>query len=112
MRMCMVVAAAAARLALASAPASGQRDTVEHRLDNITGLEAVGVRVNTVSYLGRTAVHVINPPATAEGAIVLVAGTEMLNGTIELDVAGRPMAGATPDVRGFIGLAFRATGDS
>lgn len=36
---------------------------------------------------------------------------EFLNGTIELEVAGRPLSDAAPDARGFIGIAFRIQED-
>ena len=41
------------------------------------------------------------------GGIVVLPGTAFHSGTIELDVAGRTRAGALPDPRGFIGVAFR-----
>jgi len=36
---------------------------------------------------------------------------EFLNGTIEVEVAGRPLPDAAPDARGFIGIAFRIQED-
>lgn len=40
-----------------------------------------------------------------------VNGVEFHNGTIELEVAGRPRPDAPPEARGFIGLAFRIQAD-
>ncbi len=40
-----------------------------------------------------------------------VNGIEFQNGTIEIEVAGRPLPDAPPDARGFIGLAFRIQDD-
>jgi hypothetical protein len=40
-----------------------------------------------------------------------VNGQSFLNGTIEVDVAGQPAAGAGGGARGFIGIAFRLQND-
>jgi hypothetical protein len=75
--------------------------------------------VEAVTYHGRKAVRVL-PAAAADaelvapkngegGGIVVLPGTWFDNGTIELEVAGKPRAGAPSDARGFIGVAFRMT---
>ncbi len=50
---------------------------------------------------------------TAEGDqnLVVISGTEFVNGTIEVELAGVPGAGAGAGARGFVGLAFRASKD-
>lgn len=40
-----------------------------------------------------------------------VKGLEFRNGTIEIEVAGRPLPDAPPEARGFIGIAFRIQDD-
>jgi hypothetical protein len=45
------------------------------------------------------------------GGIVVLRDTSFHNGTIEVDVAGKPRLGAVPDARGFVGLAFRVSPD-
>lgn len=40
-----------------------------------------------------------------------IKGLEFGNGIIEAEVAGRPLADAPPDARGFIGIAFRIQND-
>lgn len=45
------------------------------------------------------------------GGIVVLQAASFHNGTIEVDVAGMPRAGAAPDARGFVGLAFRVSAD-
>src|SRR5882762_3430372 len=40
--------------------------------------------------------------------LAIVTGSNFFNGTIEVEVAGVPRAGAPEDSRGFIGLVFRA----
>jgi hypothetical protein len=39
--------------------------------------------------------------------LALLDGPDFKDGTIQVDVAGAPRAGAPPDSRGFIGLSFR-----
>jgi hypothetical protein len=45
------------------------------------------------------------------GGIVVLQGTSFHNGTIEVDLAGKPRAGAEAGARGFVGLAFRVSPD-
>ena len=79
-------------------------------LDSTTGLQPHGVAIDAVNYHGRKAVRVMpSLAADAElagakngegGGIVLLAGTSFHNGTIEVDLAGKPRAGAPTDARG------------
>lgn len=92
-----------------------------HSLDSTKGLQAHDVTVEAVTYQGRKAVRVM--PAEAAGAelagaknaegggIVVLERTSFHNGTLEVDVAGKPRAGAATEARGFVGLAFRVNAD-
>lgn len=90
-------------------------------LDSTHGLQAHDVTVEAVTYEGRKAVRVMPAAAAAEemaaakngegGGIVVLQGTSFHNGTIELDLAGKPRAGAEAGARGFVGLAFRVSAD-
>jgi hypothetical protein len=53
----------------------------------------------------------VAPKNDEGGGIVVLSGTSFHNGTIEVDVAGKPRAGAASDARGFVGLAFRVAAD-
>jgi hypothetical protein len=67
-------------------------------------------RAEVVSYRGARAVKLVPlPPASGgdEDMLALLDGPDFHNGTIELDVAGAPRAGAPPDSRGFIGISVR-----
>ena len=86
-------------------------------LDSTDRLQPHDVTVEAVAYQRRKAVRVM-PAAAADaemtgakngegGGIVVVQGTSFHNGTIEVDVSGKPRAGAAADARGFVGLAFR-----
>lgn len=45
------------------------------------------------------------------GGVVVLPGTAFHDGAIEVEVAGKPRAGATADARGFVGVAFRVAAD-
>src|ERR1700694_4308470 len=69
-------------------------------LDSTKGLQPHGVVVDTATYQGRKAIRVISAPESdAEwaarpsgtgGGIVILPGTSFHNGTIELELAGKP----------------------
>lgn len=90
-------------------------------LSSTDGLQAHHVTVDAVTYQGRPAVRVLPAvPADKEketmkngegGGIVVLQGSEFRDGTIEVDVAGKPRPGAVPDARGFVGVAFRVAAD-
>lgn len=83
---------------------------VTNRLDSVSGLEVVGGAAEVVTYRGRRAVHLMPSaaPGSADKAVVaIVTGADFGDGTIEVDVAGAPRAGAPADSRGFIGVEFR-----
>jgi hypothetical protein len=89
-------------------------------LDSPKGLEPHGVTVEPVNYDGRKAIRVIEQPTPAAGpngqpnsvgGMVLIPGASFHDGTIEVDLAGKPAAGAPGDARGFVGIAFRSTAD-
>jgi hypothetical protein len=44
--------------------------------------------------------------------LVVISGAEFSNGSIEVEMAGAPGAGASATARGFVGVAFRVTGDA
>jgi hypothetical protein len=86
-------------------------------LETTTGLVPHGVQIKAVSYQGRKAIQVLSSPesdavwakehAGTGGGIVVLPGISFHNGNIEIDVAGKPGAGAPSDARGFVGVAFR-----
>jgi len=90
---------AASFLQLAAAPASAQ--TVEQ-------LTPHRVKLESIDYKGKRAIKVVEDGSVQNGeAYAVVKNTEFHNGTIEVELAGRPGAAAGPDARGFIGMAFR-----
>lgn len=75
-------------------------------------LEAKNVSIAQVEFKGRKAVQVIaNADAQNATSMAIVKDATFLDGTIEVDLAGQPAAGAGGGARGFIGIAFRLQGD-
>jgi hypothetical protein len=82
------------------------------RLDSMEELEAVNIKPEVAIHEGRRAVRLLNSreDATidlARQSIAILSDSEFKDGTIEAELAGEPRAGAAPDIRGFIGIAFR-----
>lgn len=66
------------------------------------------VKLESVDYLGKRAVKITEDGQVANGeAYAIVKDVVFHNGAIELELAGRPAAGAAGAARGFIGIAFR-----
>src|SRR5438552_7687477 len=85
-------------LAFAS-PASGQ---------TVSQLIPHKVKLESVDYLGKRAVKITEDGQVANGeAYAIVKEAVFHNGAIEVELAGRPAAGAADAARGFIGIAFR-----
>jgi hypothetical protein len=79
---------------------------------SVDRLEGKNVSIAQTNYKGRSAIQVIAAPQAPNAAsYALVKGVSFRDGTIEVDVAGQPAAGAGSGARGFIGIAFRLRGD-
>jgi hypothetical protein len=75
-------------------------------------LDGKNVSIAQVEFKGRKAVQLIaNPDAPNAASFAIVKDATFLDGTIEVDLAGQPAAGAGGGARGFIGIAFRLQGD-
>lgn len=76
-------------------------------------LESRNATIAAATFKGRAAVQVVAAP-DAENATsyAIVKDTAFRDGTIEVDLAGQPGAGAGSGARGFIGIAFRLQGDT
>jgi hypothetical protein len=75
-------------------------------------LEGKNVKVAQTAFNGRGAVQLIAAPDAANGAsYAIVKDSSFGDGTIEVDLAGQPAAGAGEGARGFIGIAFRLQAD-
>ena len=76
-------------------------------------LAAKNVSITQTNYKGRSAIQVIAAPEAPNAAsYAVVKDVSFRDGTIEVDLAGQPAAGAALfGARGFIGIAFRLQGD-
>ena len=75
-------------------------------------LEGKNVSIAETNYKGRSAIQVIASPAAANAtSYAVVKDVSFRDGTIEVELAGQPAAGAGGGARGFIGIAFRIQGD-
>jgi hypothetical protein len=75
-------------------------------------LEGKNVSIAQTNFKGRSAIQVMAAPGAANAtSYAVVKDMSFRDGTIEVDLAGQPGAGAGGDARGFIGIAFRLQGD-
>jgi hypothetical protein len=75
-------------------------------------LSGKNVSITERHYKGRSAVQVIAARGSANAtSYALIKGASFRDGTIEVDLAGQPAAGAGEGARGFIGIAFRVQND-
>ena len=90
-------------LALLAVPLAAQS------ADRLTGK---GVSLAQTNFKGRNAVQVIATPGAANAtSYAVIKDASFRDGTIEVDLAGQPAAGADGAARGFIGIAFRLQDD-
>jgi len=70
------------------------------------------VKLQSVDYLGKRAIKITEDGQIANGeAYAVVKDAVFHNGSIEVELAGRPAGGATEGARGFIGIGFRLQND-
>jgi hypothetical protein len=75
---------------------------------SIEQLTGRNVLIAPTQHEGRSAIKVVAAPLAPNGTTYAVVKDVMFrDGVIEVDLAGRPAAGAGPAARGFIGIAFR-----
>ena len=104
-------------LLVASATASATLFAQERELPLATpaGLTLHQVVAAPVTFQGRAALKLSASPAAGEPGrrdhLALVDVVEFTDGTIEVDLAGEPAAGAAGGARGFVGVAFRVQPD-
>lgn len=100
--------------ALSTTIVLGQAGQLKFKLDNTTGLTALGVTLKPATYLGKKSVQVLDTARgiTSGTKLARLSGVTFHNGTIELEVAGRPSSTAGGTARGFIGISFRISDDN
>ena len=79
---------------------------------SVDRLAAKNAAIAQTNFNGRSAVQVVATPGAANASSYAVIKDVLFrDGTIEVDVAGQPAAGAGTGARGFIGIAFRLQDD-
>jgi hypothetical protein len=87
---------------------SAESQVVEKPLTSVEGLQLINVKAEVVEHSGFSGLQVTrSDDYTGGGTLVLIEGSTFEDGTIELELAGEPAAGADLGMRGFIGVAFR-----
>ena len=73
----------------------------------------LNVATTNATYQGKTGLKVLdNDKADSEFKFVKINNLEFKNGTIEMDVVGKPGENAGQGARGFVGIAFRINADN
>lgn len=99
----MLIATRASLVLLLSVPLAAQ---------SAGTLDARNVSMAQTTFKGRSAVQLIaTPDAANTTSYAIVKDAVFRDGTIEVDLAGQPAAGAGGGARGFIGIAFRLQAD-
>ena len=93
-------------LIMSSIPLLTAQKAEEFPLSSLEGLEAQHLKAESVHYRGRDAIHLSATPETKGEPTVILTNSDFENGTIELDLAGAPPAGASDSARGSVGVAF------
>jgi hypothetical protein len=94
---------AAFALMLVAAPVMAQ---------SVDRLEGKNVSIAQANFKGRSAIQLIaSPDAPNATSYAIVKDAMFRDGSIEVDLAGQPAAGAGSGARGFIGIAFRLQAD-
>jgi hypothetical protein len=70
--------------------------------------DAPKLDASLVTYKGKAATRLVD--RDGQGGLAVLKAPPFHNGTIEVDVAGQPGAGAAEAARGFVGIAFRVQG--
>ena len=79
---------------------------------SVDRLAGKNVSIAQTNFKGRSAIQVLAAPDAPNAAsYAVVKDVSFRDGTIEVDLAGQPAAGAGGGARGFIGIAFRLQAD-
>ncbi len=77
-------------------------------LDSVSGLELVNVKAEVVTHDGKTGIQISKAEGEIRGeTLVIIPGIDFKDGTIRVELTGEPAPGADPQMRGFVGVAFR-----
>ena len=77
-------------------------------LDTSEGLELINVIAEVVNHKDKTGIQITKIDDKFSGeTLVIIPETNFKNGIITVELTGEPAPDADPQMRGFVGLAFR-----
>jgi hypothetical protein len=82
---------------------------------SVERLELRSVKGDAITYKGQTAVRLVDvgaPDLADVERLAVVRGSSFTDGTIEVDLTGDTAPDAAENLRGFVGVAFRVSGDA
>lgn len=85
---------------------------IEVPLTNNNALTSINVKTSEEIYLARQSLKVINTGVDSEATFVKIGNLNFKNGSIKIEVAGKPGTGSSQTARGFVGIAFRINDDN
>lgn len=88
------------------------RKTQSWTLDDAGQVTMHGAKVIPATYEGKQALRVEHVQGEGEAHFAKLIECEFSDGTIELELAGKPGENAGQEARGFVGLAFRISDDN
>jgi len=77
-----------------------------------TELKAIGVAYSEETYYGKESLKIVDQGGSSEAKFVKLSSLNFANGSIELELAGKPSASSSEQARGFVGIAFRINSDN
>lgn len=81
-------------------------------LNSESEVEARGVVVEKGVHKGRAALRLIEADESPGYSVAIIKGSQILDGTVEIELTGAPRAGSPEGSRGFVGVAFRVRPDA
>jgi len=83
-------------------------DKKEFSLESVEGLELINVKAEVVNHKDKTGIQITKADGEIKGGtLVIIPGINFKNGTITIELTGEPAPDADPNMRGFVGVAFR-----
>ncbi len=78
------------------------------KFDTSEGLELINVKAKAVNHNDKTGIQITKADGDIKGeTLVIIPGINFKNGTITVELTGEPAPDADPQMRGFVGVAFR-----
>jgi len=83
-------------------------DKKEFSLESVEGLELINVKAEVVNHKDKTGIQITKADGEIKGeTLVIFPEVNFKNGTITVELTGEPAPDADPNMRGFVGIAFR-----